>query len=445
MASKNLYKAPFYYPPSVKTPIPDKIKNMAVGEVILYKDSDWDSETFTIATLYQDPEGRGRYPEGKVFSFVGHDMNDNATWIAFRLPRGTVCTLFDKVLSNPSANPFDFAHTGVCVDLIGIGDIDGDSEIDVQTVDLAAYGANDCLSCGVWRQTKLDDGWFQLFKERDCGGTFSTVFFSEWANEQANSLANWNVNKPASINYPCLCPPQWISLTENIDGTGLEFDCLAKNKFGQWNHIAQVNLAQEGVKEIQSFRWRIDKFVHAEIKEFEVTGVPVIDGHSIREVIKGDNLTTESMEIDLTAAETQVYTISVTTTFNYSMALTLSTESTAQAPLPGGDIKVAVKSSFSVRGGETLVDQVTTSETRKLAQAVTIIVPPNKKDFEAEITIGYGNLPSLPQYKAEGKFYYKRQLPGSEITEDGSYVLAEQVKVNFAGGFGTKAKIVIKQ
>lgn len=132
----NPYDPPFYKPPVTSDPYPGNIPS---GQIILFTDASWGSELLTIDTT------SGAYPEGYPFSFSGTGLQDHATWIAFNLPEGTVCTLFDNTINLAAGSPpFNPAGAGVPVDLIGKGT--GDT---VQTVDLYAYGANDRLSGGI--------------------------------------------------------------------------------------------------------------------------------------------------------------------------------------------------------------------------------------------------------------------------------------------------------
>ena len=136
--------------------------------------------------------------------------------------------MFDNTINlaagSPPLNP---AGAGVPVDLIGKGT--GDT---VQTVDLDAYGANDRLSGGIWRQVDVDDGWFQLFRDTNLQASFITIFFSEWPTNTPVSLDGWDIDGQASsVNYPSLTPPQVVVLTNQTDGTGYSLALGATNPF----------------------------------------------------------------------------------------------------------------------------------------------------------------------------------------------------------------------
>ena len=90
----------------------------------------------------------------------------------------------------------------------------------MQTIDLSAYGANDCLSAGVWRTVDLAEGYFQLFRDITCEGPFNTFFLDEWNVDVPVPLSGWWINKQSSsIYYENLTPPQYVELFTSADGS----------------------------------------------------------------------------------------------------------------------------------------------------------------------------------------------------------------------------------
>ena len=77
------------------------------GTVTLFADDNWGSERATLRTA--------DYPESVRHLFDGTPMQDQATFIAFNLPVGTVMTLMDGVV------PPNVRFCGRCVDLVGTG------------------------------------------------------------------------------------------------------------------------------------------------------------------------------------------------------------------------------------------------------------------------------------------------------------------------------------
>lgn len=423
MAS-NTYVAPFYKPPAVATPISG---NLRPGLIVLFKDASWSSDSLIIDTT------SSQYPEGHAFSFSGTPLQDAATWIAFCLPAGTVCTLFDNVISNPSSNPYNFAGAGVCVDLIGNGEN--------QTVDLEAYGANDCLSAGIWRQENLTEGWFQLFRDANCSGPFNTIFLDEWPTTTANSLSGWWINKEASsINYPCLTPPQVLTLSANSDGTGQQIALGAANAFGSFDLDVTVNFADSGMNDkIQSFTSAIIQPVKAVIQSATSNyTVPIPQGQTIQESISGQNISPEPIQIVLQIAQSQTYTVSSTTTLQYTVSATVSTTVTVTEGVKDVDsTSGSITTSFTATKSETTSKTQTQTQEFQLGQTITFTGPAQTK-YTATASVSFGDLP-LTTVTTTGLFYYEQELPGSTLDQaSGLWVLTTPVVVNLAGAVGTQ-------
>ena len=421
----NIYVAPFYYPPTVATPYPGGIQP---GQIVLYKDESWTSQSLTIDT--NSPQ----YPEGYPFSFVGTPLNDAATWIAFWLPVGTVCTLFQNVLGNPSPdNPYNFAGAGICVDLIGNGQI--------QTVNLIAYGANDMLSAGIWREVDVSEGWFQLFLDSNYSGPFNTLFADEWPTGKPNSLAGWAINGNASsVNYPCLTPPQVLVLTANSDGTGQQVSFGAANPFGTWATVAQANLGDSGMNDkVQAFA--LNLYQPQKVLIQSVTSnytIPIGPGQTIEETVSGTNTTSATITIDTQIAETQSYTVSNETTLAYSMSATVSTTVTVTEGVP--DVSQAsgsITTSFTAETSESTSRSYSSSQTFSLGQEITFTVPAQSK-YKATASVSFGTLPSI-QVQTTGQFYYQPKLPGAlQDPATGLWVLDNPVVVTLGGAVGTQ-------
>src|SRR4051794_7319559 len=101
---------PYLVPPAVSTPYPS---NIPIGTVILYEDSKWTSPSVTVTT--------GAAVEGKQYTLP--TLGDQTTWVAFNLPVGVVMTLTQHWKPEVAGQPYNFKDRGVCVDLIGNGQI----------------------------------------------------------------------------------------------------------------------------------------------------------------------------------------------------------------------------------------------------------------------------------------------------------------------------------
>jgi hypothetical protein len=428
MTTTNIYKAPFYKPPVTSTPYPSTLEP---GQIVLYKDDNWNSESLTI-NIYSSP-----FPSGYPFAFTGTPLQDSATWIAFCLPPGIVCTLFDNTVS-PTSNPYNFAGAGVCVDLIGDGT--------TQTVDLNIYGANDCLSAGIWREVDISEGWFQLFRDSDCSGPFNSIFFDEWPTASFNSLSGWWINNEASsVNYPCLTPSQILLLNANSDGSGQQTSLGASNPFGNISTPATVNLGDSGMNDkVQSFAYTLIQPVKAVIQSVSTSyQVPIPDGQTIEQTVTGANATSTPIVVDCSVGQSQTYSVTNTTTLQYTMSLTVSTTVTVTEGVKDvSSTSGSITTSFTATSSQTTTKSTTLSQEIQLGESITLTIPPETAYYQGTATVSYGTLPPLT-VTTSGQFYYKPNLPGSVLDPAGSglYILSTPVILILSGSVGTQVTI----
>ena len=307
-----------YFPPQVGTPFPADFVLPLPGQVLLYKDSSWTSDMYLIDT------NATNFPENTPFYFHGSDLQDAATWIAFCLPVGTVCTLFSNAIPKPpAATPLSLAGAGKCVDLIGDGQF--------QVVDLSLYGANDCLSAGIWRQVDLTDGWFQLFQDVGCAGPFNTIFLAEWPTDKTVSLQNWWIcNQASSINCPCLTPPQILTLNSSTDGTGQAIAFGAANSFPHSTNIAVADFTTSGLNDkIQSFSYTIIPPVNVVIDAVTITGDATIQaGQTYTGGAASNNSGSQPIQVAVTVADQKSYTVTTQVIQQYTVNESLSMTNT---------------------------------------------------------------------------------------------------------------------
>jgi len=450
----NIYDAPFYRPPQASDPYPSDIPS---GQIILFKDASWGSESLTIDTA------SGGYPEGYPFSVSGTGLQDSATWIAFNLPTGTVCTLFDNTINLAAGSPpFNPAGAGVPVDLIGNGN--------VQTVDLDAYGANDRLSGGIWRQVDVNDGWFQLFRDTNNQGSFITIFLSEWPTNTPVSLDGWDIDGQASsVNYPSLTPPQVIVLTNQTDGTGYPLALGATNPFPSGNSAtatpATVNLTDRGINDqVHSFTYTIIEPVKAVIDSVSIT--PTLNqenGYGVSDSIIGTNYSSEPVVIATNVFENLTYSVTSTTTLQYTTAVQLTVASQVTAGIQITPLNFSDQETITVQVTTTIQDTytktVTTTEAFQAGQTITFTAPPSSAPLDtsasgttpkgavyaATATITLGNLQSDQDPMAQvvtttGHFYYQQNLPGSvpDPAGTGLFVLDMSITISLSGLIGTQ-------
>lgn len=428
----NVYDPPFYKPPTVATPFPSSVTS---GQILLFKDADWGSDSLTIDTT------SSAYPEGYSFSFSGTALDSEATWIAFNLPNGVVCTLFDYPINPPSSStPFSLAGAGVCVDLIGNGN--------VQTVDLYNYGANDRMSAGIWRHVDASAGWFQLFRDRDNNASFVTIFLAEWPEATANSLSSWDINSQgSSINYPSLTPPQVLVLSANTDGSGQAVTVGAANPFGTFATPATVNLADRGMDDkIQSFTYNFYAPVLGTIQSAMTdSNLTMLNGQTVEETISGQNNSSQPVTIATNVFQNVVYTVTNTTTLAYTSTVTVTATASFTLAISenlgiGGSLSV----SYTYTSSTTTTNTVTNTQTFQAGQTITFSAPA-KSAYSATASISIGALPPT-RVTTTGTFYYTQNLPGSVLDEaTGLFGLTMPIVTTLNGLIGTQLTFQVNE
>lgn len=427
--SSNIYQAPYYVPSTVSTELPASLQ-CEPGQIILFKDGNWGSESIIIDI------NSAEYPEGNFFSFSGSDIQDAATWIVFNLPKDVVCTLCDNVIHNdPNGDtPYDFSNAGVCVDLIGNGEI--------QTIDLVSYGANDCLSAGVWRKVKPSEGWFQLFVDRDQRGTFATIFLDEWVTGKDHSLSNWWLQDMASsVNYPGLTPPQLLTLSDNADGSGNKKVLGAANAIGK-NRPATINLFSSGMEDnISSFSYDIISPVKVVIENVSVDiSAQIQPSKTISATVNGKNKSPETIPITEKVAIGKTTSIENTTTLEFQAGASVTCSVEATEGIPDVDsVKSTLSATFSVSLSTESSNTTTKTNSIDLEQSITFKVPP-ETIYSADWNIAIGKIPSQTKIKVDGHFYYDQNLPGSILQDDGTYLLAMPITTIANGDIGSRTQ-----
>jgi hypothetical protein len=429
----NVFDPPYFKPPTVATPFPG---NITSGQILLFKDANWGSDSLTIDTT------SSAYPEGYPFSFAGTALDSQATWVVFDLPAGVVCTLFDNPISPPSSStPFSLEGAGVCVDLIGNGS--------VQTVDLYNYGANDRMSAGIWRHVDKDAGWFQLFRDTDNKASFVTIFLAEWPAATANSLSGWDINSQASsINYPSLTPPQVLTLSANADGSGQAVTLGAANPFGTFTTTpVTVNFTDRGMNDkIQSFAYNFYVPVMGIIQSsMPDSNLTLVNGQTVEDSINGQNNSSQPVQVATNVFQNVAYTVTNKTTLQYSSTVAVTAEASFTLSLSenlgiGGKLTVA----YTYMTSTTTTQTFTNTQTFQAGQTITFSAPA-ESSYSATASISIGTLPPT-QVTTTGTFYYTQDLPGSVLDPITKYfMLTMPIVTTLNGLIGTQLTFQVSE
>jgi hypothetical protein len=379
-------------------------------------DGNWTGNSYDIPT--------GNSIEGHQYSFVGSAVNEKASWIAFNLPTGTVMTMLENPTFGVAGQPYNFAGAGRCVDLIGNGQL--------QTVDLSALGANDCLSAYIWRQVSLIDGVFQMFDNTGYQGNRNTFFLCEWAAAQIQSLAGWWINDKAASVYFSGLTAQSFTMYENADGSGQAVS------YAGWLTTTQIdNMGYETFNDkASSWSWSLLTPLFATIAPFTINPTVQIDPSlNITSTVTGVNQgnTTITDKVIVTSAKQQALTVSVTKTaatgyvegFKYTNSM-----------YPGHKFEISCSFNQTYTNSSTNSTTQTTTQTLTVEQDISV---PANCDYQSTLVIEMAAVPQT-SFSAQGTFYYTQPVPGSTLDQkmttnlgQNVYVLS-QIVTGFIGG-----------
>lgn len=414
---------PVYTPyPNPNGLAPDEL--IPPGTVLLYDSAAWSGTTLALKT--------GSAVAGRQYAFTGTALENKATWIAFNLPAGVVMTLITTPTAGVEGEPYNFANCGICVDLIGNDQI--------QTVDLALVGADNCLSGYIWRTVRMSDGLFQLFENANFSGKRNTFFAGEWS-QSVHSLASWAINGLTSSAYFADMTVQSFTLHESASTSANSIS------YAGWLDIGSVaSLAPQGFdNKAAAWSWSLLNPLFSTVPPFSKTveGVPSDPSLSITSTITGNNV----------GDATIVDEVSVTSENQQSMTLTLSdsqtvgsvkdfkwtVEESAEVDGTGEKSSYDVSLSFSQEHTKSDEKQTSVTETVTLQVDQQVAVPANCS-YTSTLTIIFAAIPRTP-FTAPALLYYDQPVPGSVLDADVSatmnrpiYVVRQDVSGFFGGG-----------
>lgn len=404
--------------PRTHTTPPD----LPLNTVRLYKDNNWNSTVWEFKLTDYRAEARHIVPAR---------LYDEATYISFNLPVGTVVTMTDDVADvTQGANFADLSDCGRIIDLVGIGAKQG--------IDLVAYGMNDCISMFFWRQVDLNIGAVELFEHVNFGGIRNVLFLSEWSQSQVHSIAKWWMqDKTSSVRWTTLQDRQMVSLHNNYDGTGGTYDGISG-----WGDIRQIaSLVDVRFNDmVSSFSWRGLRPVKEIVAPFAIKATGGnLTSFSTQE--KGVNSSTQVQPLTVSYTNTEANTITVTTTdtFTEGIKFTVSEKSSAKIGDIGEEFSWSVETSFQYAH----TDQTTKSLTQTVALTVshTLQMPPNTQCV-AELVVQFGKIP-LTTYTTTAERWYDQPISGG-VPDGNLFKRTEKVSLQVSAGLAADTTISIK-
>jgi len=407
-------------------PSPEHVPSVPYGTVILYKDSNWGSRSYTIRT--------SDYLSG-VRHTISQSLFDEATYVAYNLPPGVVLTLIDNVKSAPEGNPYDYRDCGATADLVGTGESVG--------VDLTKIGLNDKVSQFVWRAVSLELGALELWEHSEYQGNKLTIFLSEWSSGDVHSIGTWNLqDKITSMKWRTLNDRQTVDLFDNSDGTGDSYQNV--KGWGDTKEISNLKDIRMNDK-ISSFRW------NPVLPKKEVIAPFHINTNSASSGFKGltatqagtnDSTATQSIVLNITNTTAQSVSTTTTDTFVTGIKSNFSYTSKASPAGVGTDWSWSVELSFSYTRTNTVQKTITDTVALSVSQTTNI---PASSTFEATLLVKIGQLPETT-YHTTAERWYELPLTGSvaDPSNNGWYKRVEPVHVLISGGLAASTELTVK-
>ncbi len=410
-----------------KLPAPSgAIPQLTSGTVSLFRDKNWTSQRLDLNIDDYMPNQRQT-----IQSF----MSDQATYIAFNLPIGTVMTMMDNVKPVPAEKTVaDLSGCGRCVDLVGTGK--------TEAVDLMANNENDCISSFFWRTVDLNLGAIELFDDLDFGGNRSTIFLSEWNSGKIYSIVDWWLqDRLSSIRWKTLNDRQTAIVFDNGDGTGDQY-----NNIKGWGNTKEIsNLINIGFNDrVSAFRWDGVVPVKEIIAPFNVIASNAAGSSSLNSVVNGTNNSSVSQPVTVTLNNSTAQTVTVTTMDQFvsgvSSTLTL-TGNVGVQKIASTMTTWSVTLNFTYTHSETKSN----SETKKIALTIsqTVNAPP-MTSYIATLLVSIGQIPATV-YHTTAQRWYTVQVTGSQQDpiNNNWYKRVEPVKVSIGGSLVSSTTVDI--
>lgn len=363
------------------------------GTVKLFRDNNWQSQSYTI--------NLNDYTSGRTQSFSGTNMQDQATWVSFNLPVGTVVTLMDNVPSSQNSNVADLSGYGRCVDLIGTGSTTGISLLDCNM--------NDCVSAFFWRTVDLNQGAIVLYENSNFSGSRSAIFLSEWQSNTIFSIANWYLqDKVTGVTWETLQDRQSVRLFNNADGSGSTYDNV--KGWGTTKNIS--NLSDTGFNDVMSaFQWSGLAPKKEIIAPFSLNlTFPPGGSTALTQTTDYSNSSDKDQSFTASLSNTDSQTLTVTSTESMTTSFELGYEQTWEVSELGA--KAGGKLTMKLTNSYTQSKSSTTSVTKTVAlNFSTQVTAAAHKATHATVIAQIGKVPQT-SYQTTAQRWYDQPVTG---------------------------------
>ena len=409
-----------------KLPAPSASPSVITEKTVLFcADDNWQSRSWSISLDDWVVGQRHR---------VTSSMFDQATYVAFNLPIGTVVTLMDDAAPLASGrNAADLSDCGRCVDLVGTGK--------TEAVDLSAVNMNDCVSAFLWREVDLDLGAIELFDEVNFSGNRTTLFLSEWNPGQLYSIGSWWLqDRVSSIRWSSLSDRQTAVLFDNTDGSGDAFT----NIMGYGSHKECASLPDFSFNDrMSSFRWDAINPKKEIIAPFDVKVTNATETFGLTAVVTGTNNSSvaQPVQVTLTNTDSQSATVSTTDTQVVTVKSSFSQKYAAGALVETAETSWSVQLSYSYTQSATKSSSDTQTVTLAVSETVNA---PAMTSYKATLLVTLGRMPPT-LYRTTAQRWYDQAVTGGvkDPVNNNWYKRVEPITVTVEGNLSSNIAVSI--
>ncbi|KAL8865991.1 MAG: hypothetical protein Q9198_009079 [Flavoplaca austrocitrina] len=348
---------------------------------------------------------------------------DNAEWVAWNLPIGTVMT-FTNHLPNQPSNPASLEDAGESFDLIGSG----------QTRSGSLY-ANHMIgkaSAFWWREVDLWQGAVQFFADTPDWANFATIFLCEWPRDTIISMSNWFLEDQISaVHWKALTDRQTMTLYQNPDGSGARYDNI--KGWGSFKEIA--SLGDYGFEDHASaFLWTSISPKKEIIDPIILPASASTDARPYTAYNEGYNKTDAAQSTVVTLKEAKAQSMTVETFDTQHVGMSLNVSQTVKAGVEAIlASETTVKLGFTYDYTNTQTVTRTTSKTIAIDVQQTFNVPP-WTHFVATVVASVGSCPST-DYNTTATRWYDYAVPnGIRDPDNNSWYKREEMVTFRIGG-----------
>ncbi len=396
--------------------------SLSVGEVRIFKDNKLNGDfqsIFVSDYVLNSPQ--------RLLS-----LNNEATYVAWNLPVGTVVTLLDSTdsVDDPSKNYHCSSRTFDCV---GHGT--------TEAYDLGQCEMNDTISAFYIHQYDPLYGYIELFLRENQKGPSTKIFLSQYGRDKSHSINSWWITNDAiSISWSNMGELCCVIFYDNADGTGKKVNEI----MGTDTRLGINNLDDYDMRNaISSFKWTIRGIFKQEMSPFTLD-IDSSDSQKklYRATVEGTNAFPKPMKELVKLDSIKETSSTITSAYEYGNGFSME----LQGSYTAGPAKATLSVGVDVQVLNSSEKESSTTTTRTIEQSYEVNIPEKskykitltlivdqvtEKQFTQTCTRWYEfKVKNSKEDVIDGKTYFRRDEPvRGSFRGDAKYTLVPEVEV----------------